>query len=291
MIIACRKGHRDSVRALLDAKANPDVVDKSGRTALSYAVESGHAEIAGVLLEAKANPNAGISDAPLLLAVRVDNPVMAEVLLRAGANPNQMTECVYVSMNSSGGVPIPAPGVSVSGIESTGRQSLRTRSVSMGRRVKQTPLQAAVLEEYPAMVKLLLQFKGDPHAKSPDGSSLLLGALRFETAAKAFLEAGADPNCKDANGDAALIVASKNGFFDAIEPLLKHGADVYVRGQKGDTALFNVAVTMNLKPIGVLLDHKADVNAANVNGWTPLHAVVWTGNKEVIELLLKRGQT
>ena len=64
-MIAALRGHSETVTALLAAKANPNLLDKEGRTALSYAAGNGHFESVKALLAAKADPNAGSTSLPL----------------------------------------------------------------------------------------------------------------------------------------------------------------------------------------------------------------------------------
>ena len=233
------QGHALVAKRLLNARADPNIPEGSGRTALSYAVQRGNADVVKELLGGKADPNAGSVDSPLLLTVRADNALMAELLLRADADPNQATDCANISMMHQGG---------------------RLRQ-DHGNRVKRTPLQAAVLEEYPAMVALLLQFKGDAKAKSESGHPLVLDALSNAEILQALLEAGADANARYENGPHALILAAGNDNPAAVELLVKHGADVNVRDDQGRTPLEIAAERGGKKSVELLLNAKADANA------------------------------
>ena len=53
-MVAARLGHAEIVRLLLEAKANPNTADFTGRTALAYAKQSGRTTIEAMLRKAGA---------------------------------------------------------------------------------------------------------------------------------------------------------------------------------------------------------------------------------------------
>ena len=55
VIIASKSGHLDVARLLVQAGADKDCADLSGRTALMFASENGHWEVARFLVEAGAD--------------------------------------------------------------------------------------------------------------------------------------------------------------------------------------------------------------------------------------------
>jgi len=81
--------HAEIVRNLLSAGAKVDVVDKSKETPLVYAVGEEDVEIAELLLKAGANPNGSEKvPTPLSGATALGDLRTVKLLLQHGANPN-----------------------------------------------------------------------------------------------------------------------------------------------------------------------------------------------------------
>ena len=79
------------VQLLLDRHATVDTRDKTGKTALFYAVEGGSVPATHLLLTHKADPNATdqLGGTPLRTARLIGAPAMIQILLAAGAKPPQ----------------------------------------------------------------------------------------------------------------------------------------------------------------------------------------------------------
>lgn len=81
--------HIQVVNVLLDAGAKVDVVDKMAWTPLELAIGNTDLVIAEILLKAGANPNgSGKTVTPLSSAVALKSEVLVELLLKYGADPN-----------------------------------------------------------------------------------------------------------------------------------------------------------------------------------------------------------
>jgi hypothetical protein len=91
---AAAKGDGDVARALLEAGASVDAVDKQGDTPLHYAAFQGHAVVARALLEAGASVDAFEvqSNTPLLRAAFQGHAVVARALIEAGASVDAVDE-------------------------------------------------------------------------------------------------------------------------------------------------------------------------------------------------------
>ena len=122
---------------------------------------------------------------------------------------------------------------------------------------------------------------GTPSAPIARGglTALLFAARQGEMdAAKALLDAKADMNAVDSDGNSALILAILNTHYDLTQMLIDRGEDVNVAAKNGRTALYTavemhdmdwsprpadkeVDKTTSMDVIHALLDHKANVNA------------------------------
>jgi ankyrin repeat protein len=237
-------------KVLLDAGTNPNTEDEKGRTPLSYAVERDNSEVVKLLLDAKADSNGGKLDAPLFCAIHNHDVGKAELLLKAGANPNMR-----------GGIDW-----------SEGSNAYDFQSVKR----HLTPLWLANYWDQLPTVQLLLKYKADPNDSQTDGQSLLFSALSHTNILEALLDAGAkvDPVSTDDYQWTPLCVAANKNIAPAVEILLQHGANPNVCNQNGSTPLHWAAYHLaDSKVFELLLANKADPNVRDTEGNTPLNRI------------------
>jgi ankyrin repeat protein len=168
---------------------------------------------------------------------------------------------------------------------------------------------------------------GTPSAPIARGglTALLFAARQGEMeTAKALLDAKADINAVDSDGNNALVLAILNTHYDLTKMLIERGADPNITAKNGRTALYSAvemhdmdwsprpahketdtATSMDI--IHALLDHKANVNAQLIApapiqkhaqdmgdktmaaGTTPFTRAARSADVELMHLLLDKG--
>lgn len=263
LFIAAVRGYSEVLNRLISAKADPNIVDSSGRSALSYAAGNGHADMVKALLEARADPNAGASGLPLAVVCNREGTNIANLLVRAGADPNRAAPVDF-------------------------EVSLDGRTFPRGA-AKLTPLQIAVAKQRADLAKLFFQFKADAKARLPvSGSPLVWGAHGDAELLKAFLDAGADPNAEGGYpvANSVLYPAAAVGNAAGVKALLDAGARVNPPADARDTPLHVAVQKGDEQTVRLLLDAGAEVNRFNRDGVTPLMLAVLDRKTEVAALLL-----
>ena len=234
LLFAARRGDIASARLLVEAGADVDAAAASGTSPLVVAAHSGHGALGAFLLSAGADP--GAADAgysALHAAVLRGDPVLAGALLAHGADPDTILERGTPARRVSADWRLPH------------------------RMIGATPLWVAARFREPAIVRVLADHGADPsHAVS--GETVLMAAMQGSSNRGRF---GIAP--PDAQEEARRTLESVTAALDA-------GADVDARNGNGDTAL-HVAASRGLDVVAALLaEHGAALDARNGNGQTPL---------------------
>lgn len=106
--------------------------------------------------------------------------------------------------------------------------------------------------------------------------------------ARAWLDAGLDP---DTMGDAigsGLMIAAGEGNIPLMELFLARGAAIDKTNGAGETALMLAAWKGHAEAVQWLLDHGARVNQDGMR-WSALHYAVFSGHRELARRLVERG--
>jgi uncharacterized protein len=258
---AARLDDLDLAERLLRAGSHVNAANRYGMTALYLACVNGSAPMIGKLLQAGADANAiwTEGETPLMIVARGGNVEAAKVLLAHGAQVNAAE---------------PVHG--------------------------QTPLMWATGQSHPEMMRELIARGADVNARSavqhwerqvtaeprekwlpPGGFTALLFAARQGCleCAKILVDAKADFNATDPDGNSGVVLAIINGHYDVAGYLIDKGTDPNLADVTGRTALY-AAVDFSTMPndnrpapkvidehlsaldlVQKLLDHGANVNA------------------------------
>jgi ankyrin repeat protein len=255
LVDAAKNQDWQTVRALIESKADVRQKSEDGSTALLWAAHWNDLPTAALLIRAGADANAAndFRMTPLSLACTNASAAIVAALIEAGAQPNTPTATGETPLMTCAG---------------TGSAEAVKRLLAAGANVNarepsqnQTPLMWAAAEQHPDVLRVLL-------------------------------EAGADLRDHTRKGFTALHFAARSGDVDSARVLLRAGADVNARSQPqapepgrgtayqatlsaGSTPLLAATTRGQVAMALFLLEQGADPNAGDA-GLLPLHWAVGT---------------
>jgi ankyrin repeat protein len=243
-------GRIESVQTLLTNGARTDVADADGDTPLHHAARTRDPIIAAMLLDAGADPSRPNREGltPVGVACRAGNEPVVRLLLERGGGGDV-----------AGAIPaLVALAEADADLPELARRLIRARCAADARdRTGRTPLHAAAANGHAGLAHVLLGAGADVDARDDEGATALIAAARAGANAviAALARAKADPDLADASGSDALMVAAESLAADegTIEALLKLGADRTRRDRDGRTAV-DRAVAAGRWPIVARLD-------------------------------------
>ena len=210
LLEAVKNNKLDEVKKALDAGANVNAKGDDGNTALIFAGYNGHTESVKLLLNRGADVNAknNTGYTALIWASEKGHKYIVEKLLEEGADVNAKANIGWTAL-------------------SLAKDRGHTEIVAM-------------LEEAIANNTENNSSEGSQEEKDKE----LLEAVKNNKLdeVKKALDAGANVNATNNDGNTALIQASQNGHTEIVAMLLEKGADVNAsKGKGGDTALIRAS--------------------------------------------------
>lgn len=109
------------------------------------------------------------------------------------------------------------------------------------------------------------------------------------SAIEALLLKGVDINTKDADGNTALILATRYGQRACIQKLVEKGAKIDEKNGIGETALIVASRSGYKDIVELLIRNCADVNIKTNDGNTGFTFASYNGHDEVVDILKKSG--
>ena len=256
LMYAARQGSLGALRVLVKARADLNLSDPDGTTALVFAIINSHYDAVRLLVEAGANPNLADTAGMAALYAAVDASTLGEIYGR--------------------------PGKKV--VNDTSAQELMNGLLAHGANANAQLRSAALYRAHTP---------GEP-ALGEGATPLMRAAKNGDVATmRLLLEHGADPSLRQKNGTTALMLAAGLGrglgvfagdyasdaqMLDAVRVLLARHVDVNAVNENGQTAMHFAALSMD-PVVRLLAENGADLSIKDKQGRTALDFAMGGGGR------------
>ena len=281
---AVQNGDATAVRKLVGAKADVNVPQADGSTALHWAVYNDDLATVDLLLKAGANAKAanGFGATPLSMAAETGNAAVVKRLLEAGADANERIanrDTALMMAARSGNVD------TIAALLDRGADVNATETVR-----GTTALMWAAAQGHASAVQLLVDRGAD--IKATSAPAWQDRPVRYGKATDPRPSQGRNQDlvvsqvgprntrARDGGGLTPLVFAVRANNLDSVRALLKAGADVNQVTRYGWSPLLVATQNRYYNLASFLLDNGADPNLTNKGAWSPLYLAVDNRNIE-----------
>lgn len=222
------------------------------------------------------------NETPLILAIHLNNIVVAEELLQSGANINEQDD---------------------DGQTAVMRSILKDKTDYLNLLVKHTPdfsvisknndsaLSLAIKNFNVDMIEILLNHGCNVDQLDGNKQPPLALAVEYDygDVVQLLIKSGADVNLPQANGETPLMMAVRQRNKDLVKLLSEASADATLKNGSGDTPLMSATKSADIETVRCLLKNSANpgIDIPNITGETPLMVAVKLGNTPLVKLLAK----
>lgn len=153
-----------------------------------------------------------------------------------------------------------------------------------------TALQAAAQNGHVEVIRALVEAGADVDAEDRDGDRAAHhAAFGDEPAAlRALATAGADLSARNRRRQTPLHIAVNKGHLGVVRTLLQLAVHPSLQDSEGDTPLHDAISKKRDDMLTLLLEHAADMTLTNNNGFNALHHAALRGNPSAMKIMLEK---
>jgi ankyrin repeat protein len=317
LIKACASGNYEAARGLIEAGAEVNARDRSGYTALIWAIDKRRDAAADLLAASGADVNLADSYGytPLMWAVERNDLARVKKLIDGKAeidlaDNKGLTALMWAVVKKRFDIAreLMERGASADifdhrgygalsyAIEKNYDNFIELLAAGCGKasldNSRPRPLVLwAAQNSRTAILKLAVSGGADVDVRDPAGRTALIHSVDFRNidAVDFLVKNGAAVNLCDNTGAGALIHSVVSWFYDITRILIEAGADIAQKDNSGKTAM-DYAMDKNYNTIiEMLAAAGADINARNYCGVTPLIWAASSKNISMAKFLVFRG--
>ncbi|KAM0297326.1 hypothetical protein ACHAPM_009859 [Fusarium culmorum] len=289
LIQAVTRGDLDMVKLLVKYKVTIDNRETSvwSRTPMHIAVDSKKPAIVQYLLAQGADPNVRDSEGvpPIASAVKAGDPDVVQWLVEKGAAVNLTNDSNETTLLHE----------AISHPETLRILLQHGADITMTNKWPHTALDVAIGSNYLTSVRITLETSRD---KLDLGSENTRRALceavtsGYTHVVGALLEAGADVNTGNANGESLLMLAVKyNRESNMACTILEYNPNLAMRGDKQNTALHHINKTTRLETVRRIANAGGKLDVLNDCEDTPFFVAIKAQLEDVFSYMLKKQPT